>query len=122
MYVAPFSGAGGKRQISLGSLNADDGWFPRWRRNGKEIFYVTRNGNLMAAAVSIRQGAVEVGKVEKLFEGIVTTRYLTYDVSAGGQRFLVADDGVTTARPLTLGRGTTGPPRRRWRGFPDPDP
>ena len=122
MYVASFSGAGGKRQISLGSLNADDGWFPRWRRNGKEIFYVTRNGNLMAAAVSIRQGAVEVGKVEKLFEGIVTTRYLTYDVSAGGQRFLVADDGVTTARPLTLGRGTTGPPRRRWRGFPDPDP
>ncbi len=40
--------------------------------------------------------------MQKLFDGIVTTRGMTYDVSADGQKFLVVDDGVTAARPPTL--------------------
>ena len=97
VYAAPFPGPGGKRQISSGG-----GVNPRWRRDGKEIFYVTPDGQLMAAEVAERNGTLEVGRVQKLFDGIVTTRGIAYDVSADGQKFLVVDDGVAAARPLTL--------------------
>ena len=72
------------------------------RRDGKEIFYVAGQGQLMAAEVAARNGTLEVGQVQKLFDGIVTGGGYTYDVSADGQKFLVVDDGVSTERPLTL--------------------
>jgi Tol biopolymer transport system component len=97
VYAAPFPGPGGKRQIS-----GTNGMMPRWRKDGREIFYVTQDGQLMAAEVALRNGTLEVGKVQKLFDGVITTRGLVYDVSADGQKFLVVDDGVTAARPLTL--------------------
>ena len=97
VYAAPFPGPGGKRQISSGG-----GVKPRWRKDGKEIFYHTEEGQLMAAEVIARNGTLEVGKVQKLFDGIGNIRGYLYDVSADGQRFLVADEGAATARPLTL--------------------
>ena len=97
IYVAPFPGPGGKRQISAkGGLEA------RWRADGKEIFYLTPMGELMAVEISERNGTLEVGKTEKLFDGVITTRGMLYDVTADGQKFLVADDGAVAARPLTL--------------------
>ncbi len=97
IYVAPFPGPGGKRQISSGG-----GTKPRWRRDGKEIFYLTDEGQLMAAEVVARNGTLEVGKVQKLFDGVPTARGYLYDASADGQKFLVADEGVGASRPLTL--------------------
>jgi Tol biopolymer transport system component len=97
VYAAPFPGPGGKRQISSGG-----GVKPRWRKDGEEIFYHTEEGQLMAAEVIARNGTLEVGKVQKLFDGIGNIRGYLYDVSADGQRFLVADEGAATARPLTL--------------------
>ena len=97
VYAVPFPGPGGKRQIS-----SDGGTKPRWRRDGKEIFYHTEDGQLMAAEVLARNGTLEVGKLQKLFDGIITPRGYSYNVSADGQQFLVADEGSATARPLTL--------------------
>jgi eukaryotic-like serine/threonine-protein kinase len=97
VYAAPFPGPGGKRQISPAG-----GDRPRWRKDGKEIFYVSGDGQLMAAEVAARNGTLEVGQVQKLFDGIVTGRGILYDVSADGQKFLVVDDGAGSARPLTL--------------------
>jgi serine/threonine protein kinase len=94
VYAAPFPGTGGKWQISSGG-----GAYPRWRRDGKELFYVTRDGQLMAAEVVARNGTLEVGRVQKLFDGVIR---FAYDVSADGQKFLVVDDGATSSRPLTL--------------------
>ena len=107
VYAAPFPGPGGKRQISSGG----GGW-PRWRRDGKEIFYVTPDGQLMAAEVAARNGTLEVGRVQKLFDGIVAGRGITYDVSADGQKFLVVDDGAAAARPLTLVQNWTAALRK----------
>ncbi len=107
VYAAPFPGPGGKRQISSGG-----GIRPRWRKDGKEIFYHTDDGQLMAAEVLARNGTLEVGKVQKLFDGIITTRGILYDVSADGQRFLVADEGATAARPLTLVQNWTATLRK----------
>jgi hypothetical protein len=63
----------------------------RWRRDGKEIFYMTPDGNIMSAAVTVKADALEVGEVRRLF-GPVAIYQNTYrcDVSADGQRFLVA--------------------------------
>jgi hypothetical protein len=96
VYVAPFPGPGPKRQISVAG-----GSFPRWRPDSKEIFYGA-NGMLMAAEVAIKNGNVEVRAIRSL--GIpVTFPHYRYDVSADGQRFLVAAPREQkTPAPLTL--------------------
>src|SRR5262249_32287255 len=96
IYVARFPGPGGKRQISTSG-----GSFPRWRADGKEIFYVA-NGTLMAGEVSPKNGSVEVGAVRSLHI-VVTAPHYKYDVSADGQRFLVATPREQkSSTPLTL--------------------
>lgn len=99
IYVAPFPGPGGKRQISTSG-----GTRPRWRRDGKEIFFVGPDGRLMAAGVNLNGNAIEVGQVRSL--GIPVngpTGNYQYDVSADGQRFLVAvAPEQNGSPPLTL--------------------
>ncbi len=95
IYTAPMSGSGGKRQISSGGGALS----PRWRRDGKELYYVTYGGQLMAVEVTTRNGALESGGAQKLFAGGRSG----YDVSADGQKFLVIEDSDPAASyPLTL--------------------
>ena len=83
--MAPFSRPDEKHQISVnGALK------PRWRRDGKEIFYQTPGGQLVAAEVRIHGEAVEVGAAHTLFGGIPGGYFYLYDVSADGQRILAA--------------------------------
>jgi hypothetical protein len=83
VYVVPFPGPGGKTRISTaGGDNA------RWRRDGKEIFYLERN-TLMAAAVTANGSRFEVRTVQRLFEVPTVDGYWPYDVSPDGQRLLV---------------------------------
>jgi Tol biopolymer transport system component len=103
VYVIPFAGVssatGGKRQISN-----HGGSRPRWRADGKEIFY-TSSGQLMAAEVNTRNGVLESGRVHALFRGIGLTIGYPYDVSADGQKFIVVRDAepeTSGAPPLTL--------------------
>ena len=106
VYVTPFPGPGGKWQVSTAS-----GDWPRWRRDGKEIFYVAPADNkLMAAAVNGRGSAFEVGAVRPLFETRVAGppsvrpgQGRMYDISPDGQRFLVntvAEEAASA--PITL--------------------
>jgi Tol biopolymer transport system component len=83
--------AGGKWQIST-----NGGYFPRWRRDGKELYYLEPGAGIVAVAV-ITDGKFEVGKTVNITEvplGIPdnagTTSLFAYDVSADGQRFLVS--------------------------------
>lgn len=99
LYVTPFplpsSGPAGKRQISAGG-----GLRPRWREDGKEIFYVGPPQLLMSADVAIKAGTVEIGAVRSLFN---IASGPTFDVSADGQRFLsLAPPEEKSAQPLTL--------------------
>ncbi|MGE0131083.1 MAG: protein kinase [Blastocatellales bacterium] len=84
VYVQSYPESGGKRQVSTGG-----GSGPRWRRDGRELFYYARNGKLMAAPV--RSGeSFEVGSAVSLFEfrsGTVQAFYAPYAVTADGQRF-----------------------------------
>ena len=96
IYAAPFSGQGSKPRISNGG-----GRYPRWRADGKEVFYVGP-GMLMAAEVSVKGGNIEVGAVRSLGIPVRAGNY-RYDVSLDGQRFLVAAPREQKSpAPLTL--------------------
>ena len=95
VYVVPFPGPGGKVRIS--TARGDNA---RWRRDGKEIFYLAGN-TLMAAAVTVNGSRFEVGAVQRLFEVPMVDGYWPYDVSADGQRFLV-NTLESAVAPLTI--------------------
>lgn len=79
IYLAPFPGPGGKQQISTSG-----GRQPRWRGDGKEIFYLAPDNKLMAAEINGQGASLVAGAVRPLFE----VPYV-YDVTADGRRFLV---------------------------------
>jgi len=98
IYAAPFPGPGGKRQISAGG-----GSFARWRRDGREIFYMGPDQRLMAAEVSLKGDTLEVGAARPLFGPVSVSGSYLYDVSADGQRILAAVPPTQNAsEPLTL--------------------
>jgi len=88
VYVRSFRGPGTppgpKIQVSVAG-----GFRPRWRPDGKEIFFVTRFEKLMAVEVNVKGAALEFSEPRLLF-GDVDWQGYSYDVSADGQRFLVA--------------------------------
>jgi dipeptidyl aminopeptidase/acylaminoacyl peptidase len=98
IYAAPFPGPRGKWQISTGG-----GIFPRWRRNGTEIYYLALDNKLMAAAVNEKGPSLEVGAVKPLFDTrAIGVRY-AYDVTADGQRFLINSFPTQSASaPITV--------------------
>jgi Tol biopolymer transport system component len=99
VWVAPFPGPGGKWRIST-----NGGSWPRWRRDGRELFFVEMTNRLMVASVTGLEAALVVESVRPLFEirARVNSRYM-YDVSADGKRFLVNTLSEQPATPpLTL--------------------
>jgi Tol biopolymer transport system component len=88
VYVSPFPSARGKWQLSR-----DGGEEPRWRRDGKELFYLSPDGKIMAVAIST--GATfDAGVPVPLFQthrrqAISSQDVFSYDVAADGHRFLV---------------------------------
>jgi len=102
VYVAPFPGPGGKYQISTGG-----GQQPRWRRDGKELFFLSRERKLMA--VPLKAGPTfEFGAPVALFESrahepLTAEEFFTYDVSSDGQRFLInANAEQKDVRPIDI--------------------
>ena len=86
VYVQSFPSGGGKRQISI-----NGGMGPAWRADGKESYYYTPDGALMAVDMGGANN-LTIGVPHKLFEfrsgnGLITVA--PYDVSADGKRFLL---------------------------------
>jgi hypothetical protein len=107
IYVAPLMQPGGPTRVST-----NGGAQVRWRRDGKELFYLALDGHLMAASIKFAPGgpSIEPGSPVPLF----TTRLAAdvvqvggdkhhYVVSPDGQRFLI-DTMVTppVTTPITL--------------------
>jgi serine/threonine-protein kinase len=86
VYIRPFAG-GGRRQISSGG-GAD----ARWRRDGKEIFYIRGNA-LIAVPVSTGAGPLTSGAPVELFRsaGLDTSLSRPYEVAPDGKRFLISE-------------------------------
>jgi Tol biopolymer transport system component len=89
------SGATGKWQISFSG-----GAQPTWRADGKEIFYLSPEGALMAVPFESAENFFRPGTPKELFQ---TRNAFSFDVTADGQRFLVnqpvSDSSVT---PVTV--------------------
>ena len=85
VYVRPFPEGGGRSTVS-----SNGGQQPRWSDDGKELFYV--EGETMLAVSVSTSPEFSAGKVTRLFDHPSLTRsfYPQYDVSADGQRFLLA--------------------------------
>jgi hypothetical protein len=90
VYVRPLGRPGPPRRIS-----AEGGSHPRWRRDGRELFYVSPAGLLMAVPILSRD-TLGTGAAQNLFRVAVPNLgrgYADpspYDVAPDGQRFLVA--------------------------------
>jgi Tol biopolymer transport system component len=99
VYVRPFPSGGGKWIVST-----DGGSEPRWRSDGKEIFYVNRQAQIVAAEVTTVADAFQVGEVRPLFTVQRTGVRYSYDVSPDGRRFLVNTriDSQTAQSVLTV--------------------
>ncbi len=96
VYVRPFSESGGKLMVSTSG-----GSRPRWRRDGKEIFYLGDDGQLMAAKVRQNGSALAIDGVSPLFQTHTQAFLPSYDASADGQRFLMAAF-IERDLPITL--------------------
>ena len=87
IFVQSFPVGSGKFQISTGG-----GTQPRWRRDGKELFYMASDGKLMAVDVKLAP-RFEAGVPHPLFDTRLSNTVLPvifrYDVTADGQKFLL---------------------------------
>jgi len=99
VYLAPFPPSGERWQIS-----ADGGVEVRWRADGRELYYLTLDGRMMAVDIQLVPKPT-IGTARPLFQSGITisTRGDQYAVTSNGQRFLLLRQVVVNGRlPLTV--------------------
>jgi serine/threonine-protein kinase len=102
IYVRPHPAAGGKWQISDGG-----GTWPVWARSGRELFYRTNQG-IMVASIEVQGDSLRVGTPQEVVKGdfrgglfgISVGGYLfaDYDVSPDGQRLVMFPEDADPMR------------------------
>lgn len=95
IYVRSFTNSqeGGTRT----QVSRDGGHDPRWRRDGRELFYLSNEGKLMS--VKVRSGSTfqaeapeplfQIQNVHRIASGL---GYFSWAVSPDGERFLISRD------------------------------
>jgi dipeptidyl aminopeptidase/acylaminoacyl peptidase len=93
IYVQALDGEHGRWQIS-----SENGRRPRWRADGRELFFIAAPDRLMA--VDVEPGAVpRFGTPRELFRFPVDG----YEVAPDGQKFVLASlGGADPSKPMTL--------------------
>ena len=100
VYVQTFPQHTGKWQISVSG-----GTEPMWRRDGKELFYLSQENKVMAVAVSTDSASFQAGIPKELFQAQLVRGGIKngYVVSPDGQRFLVlVPAGEAKPEPITV--------------------
>lgn len=119
IYVRPFveptaadskaTSAGGQWQVSTAG-----GLFARWRADGRELYYIGPDGQMMAAPTIVTGTVLEPGTPVALFQtrivggGSDTNPGRQYDVTRDG-RFLINTVVEGAAAPITLLQNWTPP-------------
>jgi Tol biopolymer transport system component len=109
VYAASFPTGAGRRRVSV-----EGGSQPRWRRDGRELFFLAADARLMAAPVRAGE-PVDLGAPLSLFRSPTTASNRSelalwddYVVSPDGQRFLIRVDLISRdTMPLTVALGWT---------------
>jgi Tol biopolymer transport system component len=112
IYVVPFTLAAkpdSKPVAGKWTVSRAGGTQPRWRGDGKELFYVAPDGKLMAVEIKATVAAFDHGAPQALFElhseiQPLSTASSGYVVAPDGKRFLVvtAAGAAAQAPPLTV--------------------
>jgi len=98
VYVAPFDSSGvmgsgnGSAPLTPGGkwqISTSGGQYPRWRGDGKELFFSAADSRVMAGEVDAKSGSFQVGAVAPLFAAFAQDSAMPFDVSADGKRFLI---------------------------------
>jgi serine/threonine protein kinase/Tol biopolymer transport system component len=84
-------------------LSTGGGYAPRWRADGKEIYYVALDGKMMAVPVTFTGSTRTVGTPVPLFSTHIVPQTFTYQwaIAADG-RFLVHNRQLADASPITM--------------------
>lgn len=111
VYVTSFPQAGSLRQVSVAG-----GGSPAWRRDGKEIFYLAPDRQLMVAEVNGDGSSFQVGTVRPLFSTHASVELLAtpYAVSPDGQKFLVNSEPEASTTPLVVVAHWSRVVRQQW--------
>jgi DNA-binding winged helix-turn-helix (wHTH) protein/Tol biopolymer transport system component len=100
VYITHFSEPSRKYQVST-----QGGALPRWRGDGKELFYFSRPQNtMMAVNVDEKAGELSLGPPRTLFHlANNAENFSLFDVTPDGQRFLISETNSPSGTvPLTL--------------------
>jgi Tol biopolymer transport system component len=92
IFVKPMSGQG-KWQVSAGGGNS-----PRWRRDGKELFFISADRRLLSTNVTTAPG-FEAMTPKPVFERRLGNVFRYYDVAPAGDRFLMDDPPPEARKP-----------------------
>ena len=112
IYIRPFaapaaSGAAANPAAGQWQVSTAGGIFPRWRPDGKELYYIGPNGEMMAAPITAAGTALAPGAPVSLFPtrivggGVIRFESRQYDVTRDG-RFLINTVLDADAAPITL--------------------
>lgn len=101
-YVSDASGSAQVyvRQFPMGQrrwqVSTEGGFEPKWRGDGRELFYIDSDQQIMSVNVSVRVGSFEAGRPTPLFRTTVLGAPFQngfvrneYSVTRDGQRFLI---------------------------------
>jgi serine/threonine-protein kinase len=98
IYVRPFPSGTGRWQIS-----DSPGGYPRWSRDGRELFYRS-DGGIMVAAIEPTGAGLRTGKPQLLFKGnfrggaaglsLASNVFADYDVAPDGRSFVMFPSGA----------------------------
>jgi Tol biopolymer transport system component len=111
-HVAYVSNEQGRFEVFVGTnpptgapwqISAGGGTMPRWRRDGRELYFRTPDGTLMA--VDLAAGVDDHAAPRRLFSGIPSpgnTSIFTYAAADDGQRFLLAASRSGAQPPIVV--------------------
>jgi Tol biopolymer transport system component len=98
VYVSTFPKPTGRLQISTAG-----GHYASWRRDGKELYYLAPDGNLIAAELKETNGLLQVVALRRLFQTKANSLNDSYDAFPDGKKFLVSTVAKEeTPTPLSL--------------------
>jgi len=111
IYVRPFvlpGSSGTAANESKWMISNGGGYQPRWRRDGKEILYLSPSGQMMSVAVKSTGDSFQAAVPKPLFDAIpdmASTQLVTtlWDMTSDGQQFLLNTTAADSkASPITV--------------------
>jgi serine/threonine protein kinase/Tol biopolymer transport system component len=105
--AAPVASDAAADVVGQWQVSTAGGVYPRWRPDGKELYYLSPTGAMMAAPIVVTGSAFEPGAAVTLFPtriyggGVEQQQGRQYDVTRDG-RFLINAELDNAAAPITL--------------------